>query len=135
IDTVMRRMVSQISSLFGYPLVSIYHREGDQLRLQAHIGYQQTMPLIQVDDGIIGQVLRTGQAAFIQDVSNEPAFVSISALTRQAIVVPLKANDAYVLGILMVETPGKPVLNEEDYGLLTFLAEQVSVSLSNARLF
>lgn len=135
IDTVMQRLVSQISSLFGYPMVSVYHREGDQLRLQAHIGYQQTISVIQADDGIIGQVLRSGQAAFIQDVSKEPSFVSRSALTQQAIVVPLKANDAYVLGMLLVESPGKPVLTEDDYSLLMTLAEQVSVAVANARLF
>jgi PAS domain S-box-containing protein len=135
IDTVMRRMVAQISSVFGYPLVSIYHRDGDQLRLQAHIGYQQTMQVIRADVGTIQQVLCTGRAAFIQDVSAETAFVSISPLSQQAIVVPLKGNDTYVLGVMLVETSGKPVLTEDDYGLLTTLAEQVSVAVANARLF
>jgi PAS domain S-box-containing protein len=135
LDEVFRTVVTQISAAFGYQMVSIYLREGDGLALQSYVGYDQVMWFIGLDQAVSGRVARTGEAVFVRIAAEDPDFIEIVPGTRQAIIVPLKRGQDEVLGVLLVESDGKPVLTEDDFALLLLLAEQISVAIMNARLF
>ena len=135
LEEVFQTIVDEIHTAFGYQLVSIYLREGDGLALQAYIGYDHVMWFIRLDQGVSGRVARTGEAAFIRTASNDPDFLVVAPDTRQAIIVPLKAGDGQVQGTLAVEADGRTQLTDDDFALLTLLADQASVSVTNARLF
>jgi PAS domain S-box-containing protein len=134
LDEVFRTIVTQISTAFGYQMVSIYLREGDGLALQSYVGYDEVMWFIHLDQAVSGRVARTGEAAFVRNADEDADFIEIVPGTRQAIIVPLKRREE-VLGVLIVESAGAPILTEDDFALLLLLADQISVAVTNARLF
>jgi GAF domain-containing protein len=135
LDAIFQTVVDQINTAFNYQMVSIYLREGDGLRLQAYLGYDEVMSFIRLDQAVSGRVARTGQPVFVSDAERDPDFIVVRPGTRQAIIVPLKDGDGQVLGTLLVESLGEPVLTENDFTLLTLLADQISVAIVNVRLF
>lgn len=135
LDELFRTVVTEISSAFGYDLVSIYLREGDGLRLQAYIGYDDVVEFIRLDEGMSGRVARSGRAEFLRDAAVDPEFIVVAPGTNQAIICPLKLGDGTILGTLAVESAGQPGLTDDDFSLLLLLADQVSVAVANARLF
>jgi PAS domain S-box-containing protein len=135
LDEMFRTIVTQISAVFGYQMVSIYLHEGDGLALQSYVGYEQVMWFIRTDQAVAGRVVRTGQAVFVRDAASDPDFIVVAPGTRQAIIVPLKRGDGEILGVVLVESNGVPPLTEEDFALLLLLSDQISVAVANARLF
>jgi PAS domain S-box-containing protein len=135
LDAIFRTVVEQISKAFGYEQVSIYLREGDLLRLRAYVGYDTVLEIIRLDQGVSGRVCRTGEAAFVRSVAEDPDFIPILPSTTQIIVVPIRNSDSTVGGTLLVESDGTPSLSEDDVTILTILADQISVAVANARLY
>ena len=60
--------------------------------------------LVSLDVGLVGQVLRTGQGAVIDDVRAVPSYYELLPGTRSELVVPLLDN-ARVLGVLDLDSP------------------------------
>ena len=135
LDTMIQAVVTQISSAFGYQQVSVYLLKGAVLHLQAYVGYEHVMREIRIDQAVSGRVVRTKQAAFVRDAASDPDFILIRPDTNQAIIVPLKSRDDEVLGVLLIESSGTPVLTDDDFTLLGLLADQISVAIVNAHLF
>lgn len=135
LDEICRTVVQQIHTAFGYRLISIYLRQGDALHLQAEIGYASVLEVIRIDQGVSGRVVRTGQAAFVQDAHADPDFIAVESRIRQGIIVPLHYGGGPVLGTISVESDGDPRLTDDDLSLLSLLADQISVAVVNARLF
>ncbi|HET9222149.1 MAG TPA: GAF domain-containing protein, partial [Roseiflexaceae bacterium] len=134
LDELFRTVVTQISAAFGYQMVSIYLRQGDGLALQSYVGYDEVMWFIRLDQAVSGRVARTGEAAFVRNADEDADFIEIVPGTRQAIIVPLKRGEE-VLGVVIVESTGTPILTEDDFALLLLLADQISVAVTNAHLF
>ena len=135
LNAIFDKVVHEISVAFGYRMVSIYLREGDGLALRAYLGYDEVMRFIRLDQAVSGRVARTGQAAFVQSAEEDADFIVVAPGTRQAIIMPLKSGEGEVLGVLLVESDGTPLLTDDDFGLLGLLADQVSVAVGNATLF
>jgi PAS domain S-box-containing protein len=135
LSEMFRTVVTQVSAVFGYQMVSIYLREGDGLALQSYVGYDEVMWFMGLDQAVSGRVVRTGAAAFVRDAAADPDFIFVQPNTRQAIIVPFKHGMGEVLGVLLIESTGTPILTDDDFTLLTLLADQISVAVANARLF
>jgi GAF domain-containing protein/ActR/RegA family two-component response regulator len=135
LEEVFQAVVHQISTAFGYRMVSIHLVTGDGLALQACVGYQQVIPLIPFDKGMTGRVARTGRAEFVRDATQDQDFLFAVPDVRQGIIVPLKGSDGRVLGTVGIESTGEPALSEADLTLLTLLADQISVAVANARFY
>ncbi|WP_298407253.1 GAF domain-containing protein [uncultured Chloroflexus sp.] len=134
-EMLCQLVVRQLHSVFGYQLVSIYLLHDGALRLQAVVGYDQVLPVIQLDEGVSGRVMRTGKAEFVRDASLDPDFIEVRPGTTQCIVVPLRYAEGTPAGVIIVESTGNPPLDDEDFFLLSLLADQVSVALLNSFLF
>jgi PAS domain S-box-containing protein len=135
LEQICAAVVQQLHEAFGYPLVSIYLREGDELHLQASIGYHATMDVIRLDQGVSGRVVRSGQPAFVYNAAEDPEFIAVEPEICQGIIVPLRFSDGPALGTISVESTGDPLLTDDDLSLLSLLADQISVAVVNARLF
>ncbi len=92
-----------------------------------------------LDDGIVGHVVRTGRAEFVDDVDMDPRGVDIPNIPRSPsdhssmLAIPLTGSDG-VLGVLeLYREPGKVFsMSDLEAGLL--FAQQASVALANAQL-
>jgi diguanylate cyclase (GGDEF)-like protein/PAS domain S-box-containing protein len=135
LEEIFQTIVSQISRAFGYKLISIYLRKENSLVLQAVVGYEEYLESIPLDKGVSGRVVSTGKASFIRKANEDEDFIEGVFGANQGIIIPLKDGDSQVLGVLAVESRGTPQLTDDDFTLLTLLADQVSIAIRNARLF
>ena len=55
LEAIFQTVVAQINSAFNYQMVSIYLREGDGLRLQAYLGYEEVIEFIGLNQGVSGR--------------------------------------------------------------------------------
>ncbi len=126
-------LVEELHTTLSYPLVIIRRVEGDQLRHVAHRGYagiQETSP---ITAGIVGRVARTGEAAFVTDVSGDPDYIAWDPRVTQEVCVPI-VHQGQVVGVVNVEVID-PTLTRDDLNLLTTLAGYAAVALEKAQLY
>lgn len=114
--------------------------EGD--RLVFH-GIEQGLPVppppwlregVPLDRGITGRVARTGEAEFVREVEADPDYLDVGAQTGSEIVVPIKAENR-VIGVLNVELPKGQTFDDEDYEILTIIANHLGIALANYHIF
>lgn len=130
-DTILH----YIRRAFGYEMLSLYLCEENQIILKASSGYQNPIPTFANLEGVIGSVVQQGKPLFIPDVQNHPNYDGEEPKVTQSILVPLLGGGNQVLGVLTLESTGVPLLSNDDLALMSLLADQVSVALTNARLF
>jgi diguanylate cyclase (GGDEF)-like protein len=126
-------LVEELHTTLGYPLVTIRRIDGGQLRDVAHRGYagiQETSP---ISVGIIGRVARTGQAAFVTDITRDPDYIAWDPRVTQEACVPI-AHQGRVVGVICVEV-FEPNLTLDDLNLLNTLAGYAAVALEKAQLY
>lgn len=134
VPTVIQSVVEAVAQAFGYNLVSVYLREGDELVLQHQVGYPRVIERIPLDAGIIGRVVRTGQPVFLPHGPDDPAFLAAFEGVVSEVCVPLH-DDGRVVGVLNLESTEPGRLTEDDLRLMTALAEHVDAAIQRARLY
>jgi diguanylate cyclase (GGDEF)-like protein len=115
---------------FHYGHVSIYLATEDRLVLGAQRGYEQPRESFDGSEGVVGRVMHSHELAFVQDVKQDPDYVSIHDEVLSEICAPLMDNGEF-LGILNVEavTP----LDRTDRDLVTTLAGRVATVVALGR--
>ncbi|UQN09885.1 EAL domain-containing protein [Deinococcus sp. QL22] len=131
-DTI-RAVNESIAQTLGYPQVSVYFREGDELVLQHQMGYEQVLDRLPITSGVMGRVARTGQAAWIEDMEKDPEALKAMEGISSEVCVPLYLSGA-VVGVLNVESMGERRLRAWDAELITAVGEYVQYSLERASL-
>lgn len=131
-DTI-RAVNESIAQTLGYPQVSVYLREGDELVLQHQLGYEQVIERLPIAAGVMGRVARTGQAAWIEDINQDPEALKAMEGISSEVCVPLCLY-GQVVGVLNVESMGERRLRAWDAELITAAGEYVQYSLERASL-
>jgi len=133
---IFHQIVEQLQTSFGYPHIGLYLLEGDELRCEAYVGFDPAHGFMRLplNVGVIGRVARTGQAALVRDVGQDPDFIRTLDSITMEIAVPL-LKDERILGILNVESGPERPLTQEDLDLLTGFAQQASIAVDNAQLY
>ncbi|MCP5094532.1 MAG: GAF domain-containing protein, partial [Chloroflexi bacterium] len=85
-------------------------------------------------DTISGRVLQTLQLVYTQDTHSDPDFLFFDDVVRSLLVVPLIIRDK-AIGTLTVDSDQPNTFSKSDIQLMTIAAAQVSVAITNARLF
>lgn len=86
-------------------------------------------------DGVVARVLKTGQAAFLPDVTQDPDYVPANPNTRAQITVPLRVDEETVIGALNLETAYPERFTPEVFQFLQMVCARASIALENARLY
>lgn len=134
VEKIVSAVVHGLAERLGYPLVSIYLVQGDFLVLQDQVGYKTVLLRLPVSEGMMGRVVRTGEAVFVPDVRQEPDYLGAAPEVVSAIAVPVR-REAEVLAVLNVEETRPGVLGEADVRVLTALGAQIAAAMENARLY
>jgi PAS domain S-box-containing protein len=129
-------LVHALADRLGYPFVGIWLLEGNVLKRVAEVGYYAEPLLsefaeIPLEQGIIGRVARTGQPAYVPDVSQDSDFRGLADI-RSEICCPLQGTGG-LLGVLDVESC--ETLTEADFALVQAAARLSATALSDAQLF
>jgi signal transduction histidine kinase len=134
LQVLLDEVVTQLNKRLGYPQVRIFLIEEQNLILKALHGPRPPRDCYSLDEGVIGRVARTGQAAFVPDVSLDPDYRPCVGATVAEIAVPIFSGPI-IVGVINIETDQSGRLTEQDRDLLQVLAGQVSIALENAVLY
>ena len=134
LQIVYRTIVEAVADTFGYTHISLYLLKDDYLHAQYFIGYQQVVTPIPLKEGITGRVVRTGEPALVEDVSDDPDHISSTEGTLSDLVVPIIDQGA-VLGTLNIESVGDNILSASDLTMMIALSEHIGAAIGRARLY
>lgn len=134
LPALFRVVVESINATFGYTLVCIYLRDGDNLILQHQVGYPSPINRIPLDKGVISRTILSGRPTLITDVRSDPNFIGVMDNITSEICVPL-CDQERVIGALNIESVDGVVLTEDDLRLITELTGHINVAIERARLY
>ena len=141
LDDLLLQAVTLIQETFQYLMVGIFLVEGEELVLSASTlhalqPYLKNFRLKIGKEGICGWVAEQGKPLVVGDVSHEPRYRSLTATgeTRSEIAVPIMRSDK-VIGVLDIQSAGFNAFNEKDLVTQQTIADQLSSSIENARLY
>lgn len=83
-------------------------------------------------EGIAGDLLRTGKAELINDVSADPRFISGVAPVRSLLCAPLKWGN-HIFGVINVSRSSEKLFALDDLKLLHSMAIHASIAIENAK--
>ncbi len=141
--TLLRQAAQHILDVFAPDAVHIFLLMPDNTSVQYQAGATRSSRLalaedtvFPVDEGLIGQAIRTGESLFVTDLEDEPYGVPhLNAPTLQSgLVVPLRRADESVGAIGLLSTTTFAFRDLERDALET-LATQISIALENAQLY
>ncbi len=138
-DEVLAKMVEQLEAGLTYDHIgiSLMDYTTRELVVQAESGKRRgalgrRLPL---DAGLIGQVARTGKAAFFRSISNNQSGANpVFPESQMAVALPIFYAD-HLHGVLYVENLELMEISDEESLLLRTLADLISGALHNALSF
>jgi serine phosphatase RsbU (regulator of sigma subunit) len=98
----------------------------------AHIA-EGNDPMLRSGKGIVGHVIRTGEAVIAADVSRDPRYIEGRAETRSEIAVPIISN-AEVIGALNLESDRLDTFSARDAEMLEAFAVAAAISIEKSVL-
>jgi GAF domain-containing protein len=84
--------------------------------------------------GVMGRVIRTGEAALVNDITQERDYVPTTHRTRSLLAVPIIRDDR-VIGVMNLESTDPDFFTEEDLSFVTILVSHAAIAIDNAQLF
>ena len=121
----------------GFLLLRDPHADELYLRAAKNLGEQRAQRLrMPIDDGIAGQVVRTGKPIRLDKASAGTSLkIKTGFLVRAILQVPLTVGNT-VIGVLAVDNQqAERTFSENDQYLLSALADYAAIAIENARLY
>ncbi len=136
------RDILHLDILGGDAQGMIFLREDDRdtLRLAAHRGAPENHPCLQrpprIGECLCGLAVQLGEPIISEDCHADPRHTrSWSDMPRHRdVCLPLRVR-GHILGAMDVRLPETKEIGENVIGLLSSVADQVSIAIENARLF
>ena len=115
--------------------VMLLDDEEKSLSIKAAFGSESDQKIrLTVGDGIAGDVLRTGMAELINNVSMDSRFIPGGIHIKSLLCVPLKYEN-HVFGAINMSTISEKFFTFDDLKLLHSLAIYASIAVQNAKSF
>ena len=92
-----------------------------------------TDPMLREGKGIVGHVIRTGEAVCAADVRLDPWYIAARAATRSEVAVPIQL-DGRTIGALNLESDVPAAFRTKDVEVLRFFAEATAIAVEKAML-
>jgi PAS domain S-box-containing protein len=89
---------------------------------------------VRLGEGVAGRVASSGQAMRLDDVAQDPIFLSATDGIRSELCVPVKVGEK-ILGIINAESKQVAAFTTNDERLLSTIAGQLAIAIERARLF
>lgn len=87
-----------------------------------------------INDGLTGWVMRSGQPLRVADVTNDPRYLSAYPGIQSGLYVPIRKGQ-HILGVVAIESDKKDAFSERDERLFTTIANQAAIAFDNASLY
>jgi signal transduction histidine kinase len=132
-DMAIQLMAGAIGRDLGFETFVILLREGDDLVAKGAYGlpvFDQPIPL---GHGVTGTVAATGRAMLVPDVSEFAGYIEADPDVRSEMAAPLRVGDD-VIGVVDVQGRAEGGFDDAALGVLTRLADQITLLIHSARL-
>lgn len=138
VELVMDTTVQQLQELLvaRASTIALLSEDGTELVVEAAAGIkpQYHHVVIKLGEGVSGRAISEMRTIYIRDSQAESDFLFFDPVLRSLLVVPLVARNK-VIGTLTVDSDRPHAFSDSDIQLMTIAAAQVSVAITNARLF
>jgi serine phosphatase RsbU (regulator of sigma subunit)/putative methionine-R-sulfoxide reductase with GAF domain len=140
LDELLPSVVRLIREHFGYHPVHIFTLEEDgALAFRASTIEGEALERarkidLHVGRGIVGAAAEQSQPVLVNDVSQDPRYISDDSQTMAELSVPLRFGDQNI-GVLDVQSAETNRFHESDLFVILTLADQIAVAIESARAF
>ena len=138
LDEVIEAILKSLQAVVNYDAAAIYlvNRHTRALELAREIGYphgSEEAFRLQVGQGVVGWVAKTGEPLIVPDVSLDARYVSARANTRSELAAPLIVGGK-TIGVFNLESDSTDTYHEGHLELVSAFASQAAVAVERARL-
>src|SRR3984957_8170975 len=139
LDTTLRRVAELVRKVIDYEIFGILllNEKTQDLRFRFQVGYAPEVAdrmRLKVGEGVTGIAAQRREAILVDDVANDPRYISGVPNVRSELAVPLIVKNR-LIGVIDLESPQPDHFTEEHKRLLTLIASRMAVGIENARLY
>ena len=139
LDTTLRRVAELVRKVIDYEIFGILllNEKTQELYFRFSVGHSHEVAdrlRIKVGEGVTGVAAQKAEAILVNDVANDPRYISAVPNVRSEIAVPLIVKNR-VIGVIDIESPQPDHFTEDHKRLLTLIASRMAVGIENARLY
>lgn len=145
LQDVLPQIAQVISQQFGFYHIGIFlidpNREYAVLSASNSAGGEKMLErshrLRIGQTGIVGNVAKTGKVRIALDTGTDAVYFNNPHLpeTRSEMALPLSQANGQIIGVLDIQSTAPNAFYQEDVEILATLADQVSIAITNARLY
>jgi phosphoserine phosphatase RsbU/P len=134
LQPTLQILLDSLHTLVPFDAGGIFVREADRqvVCTRAARGYPGDLEM-PASEGIVGEVIRSGQSRLVRDVRGDPTYVAVRASTAAQLSVPL-ASPRGILGAIALESDRLSAFDDQDLTLVTLFAQQAIVVIERAVL-
>jgi len=139
LDTTLRRVAELVRKVIDYEIFAILllNEKTQELYIRFQVGYPREVAdrmRVKVGEGVTGVAAQRREAVLVDDVSQDPRYISAVPNVRSELAVPLIVKNK-VIGVIDIESPEPDHFTEEHKRLLTLIASRMAIGIENARLY
>ena len=139
LDTTLRRVAELVRKVIDYEIFGILllNEKTQELYFRFSVGHSREVAermRVKVGEGVTGVAAQRAEAVLVNDVLNDPTYISAVPNVRSEIAVPLIVKNR-VIGVIDIESPQPDHFTEEHKRLLMLIASRMAVGIENARLY
>ncbi len=139
LDTTLRRVAELVRKVIDYEIFGILllNEKTQELYFRFSVGHSHEVAdrmRIKVGEGVTGVAAQRAEAILVDDVAQDPRYISVVPNVRSEIAVPLIVKNR-VIGVIDIESPQANHFTEDHKRLLTLIASRMAVGIENARLY
>lgn len=139
LDTTLRRVAELVRKVIDYEIFGILllNEKTQELYFRFSVGHSHEVAeriRIKVGEGVTGVAAQRAEAVLVDDVANDPRYISAVPNVRSELAVPLIVKNR-VIGVIDIESPQPNHFTEEHKRLLTLIASRMASGIENARLY
>ncbi|MDZ7843461.1 MAG: GAF domain-containing protein [Anaerolineales bacterium] len=136
-DSLINKVTDIVGNAFFPDHFGVLLTTEDKNSLYIHPGYQgipeeMLGKEVSFQWGVVGRVARTGQAELITDVTRDQDYVAVNPEIKSELCVPIKRENE-LLGVINAESSQPQAFSPDDARLLTTIAGQLALAVSNLR--
>jgi len=137
LEDVVEAIFTSLRQVIDYDAAAIYlvNRGTRTLELVSEHGYPEGSESafdLQIGQGIVGWVAKSGQPVIVPDVRRDPRYVAARLGTRSEIAAPLVV-EGRVIGVFNLESDHEDLYHEGHLELLRAFAAQAALAVERAR--
>ncbi len=139
LDTTLRRVAELVRKVIDYEIFGILllNEKTQELYFRFSVGHAREVVeriRVKMGEGVTGAAAQRAEAILIDDVTQDPQYISAVPNVRSELAVPLIIKNR-VIGVLDIESTQPSHFTEEHKRLLTLIASRMAVGIENARLY